>query len=192
MLIHAERELEVSQIKHRTLLNEYVHLAGFEQCGNGSPGAQALQVLLKNNRQIMAQQRRTYEIKRKYSAFLQSAHDVKETYKIVKECVKQARGVKVPKIESSRKMGQKMLKKQALLESINDNMQGLSEMLDEISVDDCVSEQEDLALQNELAAYRVEMLKTLLPTPLGEVRLDSTVFSQTGATENATEGSNCE
>lgn len=177
-LIQAERELQESRIKHRTLINEYFRLVGLEQNDNGSLDAHTLQVLLKNNRRIMAQQRRTYEIKSRCSAFLQNAQDIKDTYKTVKECVRQAKGLKMPKTKAYRNMFKKLLKNKVSLEGSSDNIQELSDLLEELSVDECVSDtEEDLALQKELADHRDELLKTLPPIPVG---LDSTVSSLTG------------
>ena len=99
--------------------------------------------------------------------------------------------MKVPKAKSSRKMCKKLLKNKVLLEKTNDVTQKLSEMLDELSIDDCdTDDEEDLALQNELADYREELLKTLPLAPMSDLEWDSTEFTETGSLKNPTDGSN--
>ena len=194
ILIQAERELRENEIKHKTLLKEYVRLAGFEQSGSaGCLGTSTLALLLKNNRQVMAQQRTAYKIKSKCSDFLQNVHNVKDNHKTVKKCVKQVNSLHVPNAKSTSQMCKKLLKKKVLLQKSNDNIERLSDMLDELSVDDCDSDAEDdMALQKDLTDYKQGLLMTLPLPPLSEGELDSNLDSQSDGPKNFTEDDKCQ
>lgn len=168
MLSCDERELHESRIKHRTLLREYARLCGFEHCANPSAEALTLQLLIKKNRQVMVHQSKAYAVKSKCSAFLQNAENAIDNNRTVQECLKEMNDLKVPTRKSSHNLCKELAGKKVVIDKNNAHTECLADILDELCVDDFdMAQEEDRRLQNELADYKAEIMRTLPRAPMG-------------------------
>ena len=169
MLTGAERELQETKNKHQVLLKEYAAITAFGQRNTQSQGARVLQSLLHQTKQTLVQQKITFDMKSRSSAFLQYARNAKDNHKVLKQCLKEVNRLKVVKPKSSRKLCKDLGKKKAMLERTSEDTHYISELLEGLPLDDYDVDVEDEGLANDLATLKQELLDSLPPTPLSEV-----------------------
>jgi len=188
-LTDAERELQATKNKHRALLMEYATTTAFGQRNTQSQEAHVLQSLLHQTKQTLVQQKITFEMKSRSSAFLQYARNAKDNHKVLKQCLKEVNHLKTVKSKSTRKLCKELAKKKTMLERTSEDTRYVSELLEEMPLDDYDVDVEDEGLVNDLETLKQELLDNLPPTPLSEV--ESSVSLHTDALNTPKDGGHC-
>lgn len=188
MLTDAERELQITKNKHHFLLMEYATITAFGHRNTQSQEARVLQSLLHQTKQTLVQQKLTFDMKSRSSAFLQYAHNAKDNHKVLKQCLKEVNRLKTVKPKSTRKLCKELAKKKTMLERTSEDTRYVSELLEELPLDDYDVDVEDEGLVNDLETLRQELLDNLPPTPLSEV--ESSVSLHTDVLNTPTDSGN--
>jgi hypothetical protein len=176
-LVDAERELQETQNKHQTLLVMYANATEYGQKHTRTQKARVLQSLIHTTKQSLVQQKKTYDMKNRSSAFMQYARNAKDNHTVLKQCLREVDHLKVAKPKSSRKLCKNLAKKKVMLERSSDDTHYISEVLAELPLDDYDIDEEDEVLVNDLDALYREVMDNLPSAPLSGVESEPSVHT---------------